>query len=112
MIAAGVASPHNLLLTFLFLMMEYPEWQKKLQEQVDQVVGKDRQPCFEDIPDLPVVRAVVKESIRYRTIKAELGIPHRLEVDDVYQGYFFPKNTVFHGNLGYITAMPRSRPYS
>ncbi|SPJ78586.1 related to cytochrome P450 oxidoreductase [Fusarium torulosum] len=102
MIAAGVASPHNLLLTFLFLMMEYPEWQKKLQEQVDQVVGKDRQPCFEDIPNLPVVRAVVKESIRYRTIKAELGIPHRLEVDDIYQGYFFPKNTVFHGNLGAI----------
>ncbi|KAM0341693.1 hypothetical protein ACHAPU_009941 [Fusarium lateritium] len=80
----------------------YPEWQRKLQEQVDRVVGGDRLPCFEDIPDLPVVRAVVKESIRYRTINSELGIPHRLETDDVYEGYFFPKNTVFHGNFGAI----------
>ncbi|KAF5001089.1 hypothetical protein FGRMN_1283 [Fusarium graminum] len=101
-IDAGVASPHNVLLTFLYLMMEYPEWQRKLQEQVDKVVGGGRLPCFQNIPDLPVVRAVVKESIRYRTINAELGIPHRLETDDFYEGYFFPKNTVFHGNLGAI----------
>ncbi|KAF5660888.1 cytochrome P450 monooxygenase [Fusarium heterosporum] len=101
-IDAGVASPHNVLLTFLFLMMEYPEWQRKLQKQVDRVVGEDRLPCFQDISDLPVVRAVVKESIRYRTINAELGIPHRLETDDIYEGYFFPKHTIFHGNLGAI----------
>ncbi|KEZ40615.1 hypothetical protein SAPIO_CDS8534 [Scedosporium apiospermum] len=55
MIDGGTRSPHNNLLTFLFLMMEYPEWQRKLQAEVDQVVGKDRMPSYEDIPNLPTV---------------------------------------------------------
>ncbi|KAF5010770.1 hypothetical protein FDECE_3067 [Fusarium decemcellulare] len=102
LIGGGTRSPHNALLTFLYLMMKYPEWQKKLQEQVDTVVGPDRLPCFADIPKLPVVRAIVKEGIRYRSVVAELGIPHRLEQDDVYEGYFFPKNTVLHANYAAI----------
>lgn len=98
MIGGGTRSPYNALLTFLYLMMEFPEWQDKLQRHVDKVVGPDRLPCFADIPSLPMVRAVVKEGIRYRSIMAELGIPHRLEEDDIYDGYFFPKDTVFHAN--------------
>lgn len=103
MVGAGTRSPHNGLLTLLILMMEYPEWQKKLQKEVDEVVGGERLPTFEDIPKLPTVRAVVKEGIRYRGIVAELGIPHRLEEDDIYEGYFFPKGTVFFANTGYVT---------
>lgn len=106
MVGAGTRSPHNALLTFLYLMMEYPEWQTKLQDEVDAVVGGDRLPTFDDIPRLPTVRAVVKEGIRYRSIKAELGIPHRLEEDDVYEGYFFPKGTVFFANSGYVPSPP------
>lgn len=102
MVGAGTRSPHNALLTFLHLMMQYPEWQTKLQDEVDAVVGIDRLPTFDDIPQLPTVRAVVKEGIRYRSILAELGIPHRLEEDDVYDGYFFPKGTVFFANSGAI----------
>ncbi|KAL2672416.1 hypothetical protein Neosp_013126 [[Neocosmospora] mangrovei] len=102
MIGGGTRSPYNALLTFLYLMMEFPEWQDKLQRHVDKVVGPDRLPCFADIPNLPMVRAVVKEGIRYRSIIAELGIPHRLEEDDIYNGYFFPKDTVFHANYAAI----------
>ncbi|KAM5356907.1 hypothetical protein ACJ41O_003553 [Fusarium nematophilum] len=102
MISGGTRSPHNALLTFLYLMMEYPEWQQKLQEQVDEVVGSERLPYFADIPVLPIVRAIVKEGIRYRSIKVELGIPHRFEQDDIYNGYVFPKDTVFHANYAAI----------
>ncbi|THC91585.1 hypothetical protein EYZ11_008953 [Aspergillus tanneri] len=102
MIDGGTRSPHNNLLTFLFLMMEYPEWQKKLQNEVDQVVGKDRMPSYKDIPNLPTVRAIMKETIRYRSIVAELGISHCLEEDDFYDGYFFEKGTVFHATFASI----------
>lgn len=99
-IGAATRSPFNALLTTCYLMMEYPEWMEKMQKQVDEVVGREggRIPTFADIPNLPVVRAVVKESIRYRSIKAELGIPHQLAEHDVYEGYFFAKGTVFHAN--------------
>jgi cytochrome P450 len=96
MIDGGTRSPHNNLLTFLFLMMEFPEWQKKLQEEVDKVVGKDRMPSYTDIPNLPTVRAIVKETVRYRSIVAEMGIGHCLQEDDIYDGYFFEKGTVFN----------------
>ncbi|KAI1778543.1 putative cytochrome P450 oxidoreductase [Hypoxylon cercidicola] len=102
MIDGGTRSPHNNLLTFLDLMMEYPEWQKKLQEEVDDVAGKDRMPTYTDIPNLPTVRAVVKETVRYRSIVAELGIGHCLQQDDIYEGYFFEKGTVFNALFSYI----------
>ncbi|KAK3326136.1 cytochrome P450 [Apodospora peruviana] len=110
LLGGGTRSPHNALLTFLYLMMEFPEWQTKLQAQIDEVVGPDRLPTFEDIPNLPIVRAIVKEGIRYRTIEAELGLPHRLEEDDVYEGIFFEKGTVFHAYYGAILMDKKTYP--
>ncbi|KAK1979521.1 putative cytochrome P450 oxidoreductase [Colletotrichum cereale] len=92
----GTRSPHNNLLTFLFLMMDYPEWQRKLQEEVDSVCGEHRMPNYTDIPQLPTVRAVVKEGVRYRSIVAEMSVSHALQADDIYNGFYFEKGTVFH----------------
>jgi cytochrome P450 len=100
LIGGGTRSTHNALLTFVYLMMAYPEWQAKLQDQVDSVVGPDRMPDWSDIPNLPLVRAVVCEGIRYRTIVAELGIPHQLDEEDEFEGYGFERGTVFHANYG------------
>ncbi|KAL8721655.1 MAG: hypothetical protein Q9225_001704 [Loekoesia sp. 1 TL-2023] len=110
MIDGGTRSPHNNLLTFLFLMMEYPEWQRKLQEEVDQVVGKDKMPSYKDIPNLPTVRAIVKEGVRYRSIVAEMGISHCLDKDDIYGGYFFEKGTVFHATFASILTDKETYP--
>tara|TARA_R110002003_G_scaffold702_4_gene21105 strand:- start:325 stop:1308 length:984 start_codon:yes stop_codon:yes gene_type:complete len=101
LIGGGTRSMHNALLTFVYLMMAYPDWQTKLQAHIDDVVSPDRLPTWADMPNLPMVRAVVKEGIRYRTIVAELGIPHRLSQDDEYMGWKFEKGTTFHANYGY-----------
>lgn len=98
LLGGATRSTQNALLAFVYLMMEYPEWLDKLQRHVDEVVGPDRLPHWDDVPNLPTVRAVVKEGVRYRSIVAELGLPHRLEKDDVYEGHFFAKGTVFHAN--------------
>lgn len=110
MVDGGTRSPHNNLLTFLFLMMEYPEWQKKLQAEVDDVVGNDRTPTYQDIPNLPTVRAIVKETVRYRSIMAEMGISHCLEEDDVFEGYIFEKGTVFHATFAYVILISITNP--
>ncbi|KAF2827411.1 cytochrome P450 [Ophiobolus disseminans] len=110
LIGGATRSTHNALLTFMYLMMAYPEWLTKLQAQIDSVVGKDRLPTWEDVPNLPMVRAVVKEGVRYRSIVAELGIPHALEEDDLYEGYVFKKGTAFHANHGAILMDPTLYP--
>jgi cytochrome P450 len=33
---------------FFLYMIEYPEIQKKLQDEIDNVIGKDRQPSYAD----------------------------------------------------------------
>lgn len=99
MIDGGTRSPHNNLITLLFLMIKYPEWQTKLQEEIDKVVGNVRMPSYQDIHKLPTVRAIVKEGVRYRSIMAEMGISHCSEEDDIYDGYAFEKGTVFHATF-------------
>ena len=47
-------------------MMLYPEVQKRAQDELDAVVGRERLPTFADMPRLPYICAVIKEVIRWR----------------------------------------------
>lgn len=48
----------------------YPEWQRRIQKEIDEVVGDDnaRMPNFDDFSQMPTVRAVIKESMRWRPV--------------------------------------------
>lgn len=61
----------------IHLLCAYPEWAKKAQEQLDAVVGDDRTPIFADFPQLNIINAIIKESLRMRPI-SPLGFPHTL----------------------------------
>jgi cytochrome P450 len=66
-------------------------------------------PEFSDIPNLPTVRAVVKEVLRWRPVTAG-GVPHELVKADSYQGYTFKAGTVFHPNQWAIHRDPELYP--
>lgn len=76
---------------FLESMMLFPEVQKKLQQEIDSVVG-DRLPVYEDIERIPYVRCVMKEVWRFRPPVA-LGHPHRITKDLTYNGFLLPKGS-------------------
>ncbi|KEF51210.1 uncharacterized protein A1O9_12713 [Exophiala aquamarina CBS 119918] len=94
---AGSGTTAAAMMSFCLAMCHYPDWQEKLQAEIDQVVGDQRLPAFDDIPELPLVRAVAKEVLRWRPVTAG-GIPHQLIKDDTYLGFFFPAGTVVHAN--------------
>lgn len=73
-------------------MLNYPEVLKKLQAELDSVVGRERQPDFDDRDELPYVQAVVRENWRWRAATPG-GLPHRLEEDEILEGYFLPKGS-------------------
>lgn len=50
----------------------FPDVLKAAQEELDRVVGKDRLPTFEDEERLPYIKAMVKETLRWRPV-AVLG---------------------------------------
>ena len=49
-------------------MLISPDIQKKAQDELDSVIGRDRLPTFEDRPRLPFVDAVYKETLRWRPV--------------------------------------------
>ncbi|ODQ55491.1 cytochrome P450 [Saitoella complicata NRRL Y-17804] len=64
----------------------FPDKVKKAQEELDAVIGPNRLPTWEDEPNLPYVRAFIKEVHRYYTF-APFAVPHAAMKDDVHTGH-------------------------
>lgn len=94
---AGAGTTAAAMMSWLLCMVLHPEELAKLQKHIDETVGVDRLPTFEDMPNLPRVRAVAKETLRWRPVTAG-GVPHLSEKDDVYNGMFIPAGTNVHAN--------------
>lgn len=113
MYGAGSDTTSDAIATFIMTMLNHPEHQKKAQEELDRVVGRDRLPGFQDQDDLPYVSAIVKEVQRWRPVIAG-GLAHATTKDDVYnvggQPFFIPKNTTIIPNAYAIHNDPALYP--
>lgn len=58
-------------------MIQFPEVQKKAQEEINRVIGMNRLPQIEDRDKLPYVESVVKEAFRWSPA-VPLGFPHAM----------------------------------
>jgi len=87
---AGVETTNITLQIFIFACVTYPEFIKKAQKELDDIVGQNRLPDFDDLDNLPYLQAVVEENFRWRHI-VPAGIPHATTQDDYYNGYLIPK---------------------
>ncbi|KAI7549302.1 cytochrome P450 [Hortaea werneckii] len=96
--------------TFFTAVCHYPSWLPRMQEELDRVCG-DRLPLMSDMPNLPVLRAVVKETLRWRQ-PTPLGVPHILTDDDVYDGFLIKKDSMIHANHYLISREPNMYPES
>ena len=63
---------------------------RKAQTELDEVVGPDRLPVFEDRERLPYLRALINETLRWRPIAVLGGTPHAVTADDEYNGMSVP----------------------
>lgn len=107
---AGSGTTAAAMMSFVLAMVHHPDWQRRVQGEIDRVVGDDRIPTFDDIAQLPMVRATVKETLRWRPVTAG-GVPHQLTKDDVYNGYFLPAGTNVHANQWAIHRDPELYPH-
>ncbi|KAA1476342.1 cytochrome P450 [Dentipellis sp. KUC8613] len=88
--AAGSDTTVSVLSTAILALLLHPSVVRRAQQEIDDVVGRDRLPDFRDRPVLPYVGAVAREVLRWQSI-APLGVPRTTLADDVYEGMFIPK---------------------
>ena len=51
-------------MSFVMMMVLYPEAAKRAQEEIDAVCGPHRLPDLEDRPNLPFIDCIIKEVTR------------------------------------------------
>ncbi|KIM36078.1 hypothetical protein M413DRAFT_449400 [Hebeloma cylindrosporum] len=98
MFGAGSDTTSAVLSVFILAMVLYPEVMRKAQREIDTVVGSGRLPTFADSPNLPYVRAIVMEVLRWRPV-TPLAVPRRTTEDDWYKGHFIPKGAIIIANI-------------
>ncbi len=89
---AGFGTSTYTLKYSLMMMALYPDVQRKLHEELDRVVGKNRYPEFTDKGDLPYTTAVVTEINRHYSMTA-LSVTHATTCDTEFRGYPLAKGT-------------------
>jgi len=95
--SAGQETTANALITFIFHMIKYPDIQRKAQEELDGVVGRERLPDFEDKKSMPYIEALYKEILRINPISPI--VPRSVISDDEYKGMLIPKDSAILANI-------------
>ena len=94
-LAGGETSSTTLAWATLY-MVRHPEVQEKVQQELDQVVGRSNLPGLEDRPRLPYTEATIMEIQRMANI-APQGIQHVTTKDVTINGFTIPADTVVSG---------------
>ncbi|CAL1571053.1 unnamed protein product [Knipowitschia caucasica] len=90
--AAGTETASSTIRYALSVFIKYPHIQKKMQEEIDAVIGPERSPNMEDRKSLPFSDAVIHEV--QRTIDlVPFSLPHYALKDITFRGYTIPKGT-------------------
>ncbi|XP_072406395.1 cytochrome P450 2K1-like isoform X1 [Chiloscyllium punctatum] len=89
--AAGTETTSTTLCWGLLLMVNYPEIQRKVQDEIDRVIGAGRFPRTEDQRHMPYTEAVIHEIQRFANIVTNLS--HSTTEETHFRGCFLPKGT-------------------
>ncbi|XP_063817098.1 cytochrome P450 2F2-like [Pseudophryne corroboree] len=89
---AGTGTTSSTIRWAIKFMMEYPEIQKKVQAEIDDVIGSEKCPSLEHRVSMPYTDAVIHEVQRYASIVPN-GLPHAALNDIKFKGYTIPKDT-------------------
>ncbi|XP_070109858.1 cytochrome P450 2D14 isoform X4 [Equus caballus] len=93
---AGMVTTSTTLAWALLLMILHPDVQRRVQQEIDEVIGQARRPEMGDQARMPFTMAVVHEVQRFADI-TPLGVPHMTSRDIEVQGFLIPKASPARG---------------
>ncbi|XP_044478846.1 flavonoid 3',5'-hydroxylase 1-like [Mangifera indica] len=102
---AGTDTSSSIIEWALTEMLMNPTIFKKAHEEMDKVIGRGRRLEEADIPKLPYLQAICKETLRKHP-PTPLNLPRLSSEDCIVNGYFIPKNTRLQVNIWAIGRDP------
>ena len=86
---AGAETSASFLQAFVLALLSYPECQKKIQIEIDTVIGSTRMPNLADFEELPYLQAFINEVSVYNNLQfllsSEISPP---KIDSSFQTSF------------------------
>jgi len=104
---AGGETTSTSLRWAILLITSHDDVQRKIQEEIDLVIGRERLPSSADQSNMPYTSAVIYETLRFSDI-ISLGLFHATRNDVEFEGLFIPKDSIVVAFLGHSH---RSRQY-
>ncbi|DAA29061.1 TPA: cytochrome P450 2D14 [Bos taurus] len=99
--SAGMVTTSTTLAWALLLMILHPDVQRRVQQEIDEVIGQVRRPEMGDQALMPFTVAVVHVEERFADI-VPLGLPQKASRDIEVQGFHIPKGTTLITNLSSV----------
>ncbi|XP_063777152.1 cytochrome P450 2C20-like [Pseudophryne corroboree] len=93
LLAAGMETTSSTLKFCLVVASNYPDVQRKVQQEIDEVTESQRSPGIMDRAQMPYTNAVVHEIQRVLDL-APVAHYHSMTKDTQFRGYTIPKGTI------------------
>jgi len=106
---AGTDTTTTTITWGLLYLTKYTAIQKKLQQEIDKVIGRERTPAMSDLKLMPYTEAAIMEIQRIASI-LPLSVFRSTREDTTLDGYFIPKNTMIIPNLWLLHHDPVNFP--
>ncbi|KAG1896365.1 cytochrome P450 [Suillus fuscotomentosus] len=97
MFTAGSDTTASAITIMMMAAATHTDAQARVQEELDNVVGRMRLPTFGDQEMLPQVTAFMLESLRWRPVSLG-GFAHRATKDIIWKNYLVPAGATVIGN--------------
>ena len=95
---AGMLTTSTTLSWALMLMILHPDVQRRVQQEIDEVIGQVRHPEMADQAHMPYTNAVIHEVQRFGDI-VPVNLPRITSHDIEVQDFLIPKGTILLPNM-------------
>ena len=87
---AATLTSKGVISGFLFLLVHFQTMQTKIRQEINDVIGKERQPCQYDRQKMPYTYACMLEALRYQS-HLSISATHTASEDVIFEDYLIPK---------------------
>ncbi|XP_075179690.1 cytochrome P450 2A5-like isoform X2 [Anomaloglossus baeobatrachus] len=94
----------------LLILMKYPDVLAKVQKEIDQVIGRNREPALQDRNRMPYTEAMIHEMQRFTDL-IPMGAPRRTTKEVTLKGYTLPPGTQIYPMLTSVLKDPTCFKY-